>query len=401
MASSGLVQMFAPNRYPVAGGIPLRTQIAERLGCEVPIFAFSHCRDVVVEVTKAGGFGVLGAATFSPAQLETELCWIDQHVSGRPYGVDVIIPTRYDRAVEAMSRAVEADDPATLIPEPHRAFMARLLEAEGVPELPDEERARVHKEIIDGRGAMTPDGARALVRVVLRHPQVKLLVSALGAPPEDLVAELRQRDILLGALCGKPAHAIRQLQAGVQVIIAQGTEAGGHTGDISTLVLVPQVVELCPADVPVLAAGGISRGSQIAAALALGAQGVWCGTIWLGTSESELTPFERQVLFDTRTEDAVRRCVRTGKTVRLTRSRLSEAWEQPGAPGYLLPPLQGILYNEAHARVVRAGRADLCSIPAGQVVGTMHGETSVRGIMYQLKSEYVATMERLASVATA
>jgi NAD(P)H-dependent flavin oxidoreductase YrpB (nitropropane dioxygenase family) len=246
---------------------------------------------------------------------------------------------------------------------------------------------------------MTPDGARQLVQVVLRHPQVRLPVSALGAPPEDIVGELRRRDILLGALCGKPAHAVRQLKAGVQVIIAQGTEAGGHTGEISTMVLVPQVVDVCPPDVPVLAAGGICRGSQIAAALALGAQGVWCGTIWLGTRESELTPFEKQVLFDTSTDNAVRRRARTGKPVRLTKSKLSEAWEQPDAPGYLLPPLQGILYNEAHARVVRAERSDLCSIPAGQVVGTMTGETSVRDIMYQLQSEYIATMERLGALA--
>ena len=212
--------------------------------------------------------------------------------------------------------------------------MDRLLEAEGVPELPPDERARIHKEIVEGRGAMTPDGARQLVQVVLRHPQVKLLVSALGAPPEDIVTVLRERGILLGALCGKAAHAVRQLKAGVQLIVAQGTEAGGHTGEISTLVLVPQVVDVCPPDVPVLAAGGICRGSQIAAALALGAQGVWCGTIWLGTRESELTPFEKQVLFDTSTDNAVRRRVRTGKTVRMTRSRLSEAWEQPGAPEY-------------------------------------------------------------------
>ncbi len=374
----------------------MRTQIAERLGCESPIFAFSHCRDVVVEVTKAGGFGVLGAGTFSPEQLETELRWIDAHVGGRPYGVDVIIPTKYDREVEAAS-----GDRALLIPETHRAFMARLMEAEGVPDLPPDERARVHKEIVEGRGAMTPEGARQLVQVVLRHPGVKMLVSALGAPPEDIAAELRRRDILLGALCGKPNHAVRQLRAGVQVIVAQGTEAGGHTGEIATMVLVPQVVDACPSDVPVLAAGGISRGSQIAAALALGAQGVWCGTIWLGTRESELTPFEKQVLFDTRTEDAVRRRVRTGKTVRMTRSRLSEAWEQPDAPAYLLPPLQGVLYNEAHARVVRAERADLCSIPAGQVVGTVTGETSVREVMYQLQSEYVATMERLAAMSVA
>ena len=362
----------------------------------MPIFAFSHCRDVVVEVTKAGGFGVLGAGTFSPEQLETELAWIDAHVGGRPYGVDVIIPTRYDHEAEASS-----GDPAQLIPETHRAFMARLLEAEGVAELPPDEAARVHKDIVEGRGAMTPDGARQLVRVALRHSQVKLLVSALGAPPEDVVAELRQRDILLGALCGKAAHATRQLKAGVQVVIAQGTEAGGHTGEISTLVLVPQVVDICPPEVPVLAAGGIARGSQIAAALALGAQGVWCGTIWLGTRESELTPFEKNVLFATRTDDAVRRRVRTGKTVRMTRSRLSEAWEQPGAPDYLLPPLQGILYNEAHARVVRAGRADLCSIPAGQVVGTMTAETSVRDIMYRLQSEYIAATERLAALTPA
>lgn len=374
----------------------MRTQIAERLGCEVPIFAFSHCRDVVVEVTRAGGFGVLGAGTFSPEQLETELGWIDGRVGDRPYGVDVIIPTRYDREAEAAS-----GDPALLIPEAHRAFMARLLEAEGVPDLPPDERARIHKEIVEGRGAMTPGGARQLVQVALSHAGVKLLVSALGAPPDDVVAELRRRGILLGALCGKPAHAVRQLKAGVQVIVAQGTEAGGHTGEISTLVLVPQVVEVCPPEVPVLAAGGISRGSQIAAALALGAQGAWCGTIWLGTRESELTPFEKQVLFDARTDDAVRRRVRTGKTVRMTRSRLSEAWERPGAPGYLLPPLQGILYNEAHARVVRAQRADLCSIPAGQVVGTMTAETSVREIMYQLQSEYAATMERIAAMASA
>ncbi len=374
----------------------MRTQIAEQLGCDVPIFAFSHCRDVVVEVTKAGGFGVLGAGTFSPAQLETQLRWIDAHVEGRPYGVDVIIPTKYDREAEGPS-----GDRALLIPETHQAFMARLLEAEGVPDLPPDERARVHKEIVEGRGAMTPEGARQLVQVVLRHPGVKLLGSALGAPPEDIVSELRQRDILLGALCGKPAHAVRQLKAGVQMLIAQGTEAGGHTGEISTMVLVPQVIDACPSVVPVLAAGGISRGSQIAAALALGAQGVWCGTIWLGTRESELTPFEKQKLFDTRTEDAVRRRVRTGKPVRMTKSRLSEAWEQPGVPAYLLPPLQGVLYNEAHARVVRAGRADLCSIPAGQVVGTMAAETSVRDVMDQLQSEYIASMERLAALAAA
>ncbi|MEB0013834.1 nitronate monooxygenase family protein [Glaciimonas sp. Gout2] len=368
----------------------MRTPICEKLGCDLPIFAFSHCRDVVVEVTKAGGFGVLGASTFSPEQLETELCWIDEHVGGRPYGVDVIIPTKYDKQSESSTQDLEK-----LIPDEHRAFLDKILDDAGVPPLPEDERERIHASIVHGRGNMTPDGARRLLRVALTHPQVKLVVSALGSPPPDIVAELRERGVMIGAMCGKGEHAARHRAAGVQLIVAQGTEAGGHTGDIATMVLVPQVVEACGDDVAVLAAGGIAKGSQIAAALALGAQGVWCGSLWLGTRESELDPFEKEVLFETKTEDAVRRRARTGKPVRMIKSLLSEAWEQPGAPAYLPTPLQGILYNEAHARVVRAKRKDLYSFPVGQVVGMLNEESSVRDVMYRLQLEYIETMERL------
>ena len=368
----------------------MRTPLCEKLGCALPIFAFSHCRDVVVEVTKAGGFGVLGAATFSPEQLEVELRWIDQHVDGRPYGVDVIIPTQYDKEAETTTEDLEK-----LIPDEHRDFMNRILDQAGVPQLPPDERARVLREIVNGRGNMTPDGARRLLRVALAHDQVKLVVSALGSPPPDVVAELRERKVMIGAMCGKGQHAARHKAAGVQLIVAQGTEAGGHTGDIATMVLVPQVVEACGDEVAVLAAGGIAKGSQIAAALALGAQGVWCGTVWLGTRESELEPFEKEVLFAARAEDAVRRKARTGKTVRMIKSSLSEAWEQPGAPKYLPTPLQGILYNEAHARVVRAKRKDLYSFPAGQVVGMLNEETTVREVMMRMQVEYLDAMERL------
>ena len=198
----------------------------------------------------------------------------------------------------------------------------------------------------------------------------------------------------------KASHAARQRAAGVELIVAQGTEAGGHTGDIATMVLVPQVVEVCGPEVPVLAAGGITRGSQIAAALAMGAQGVWCGTIWLGTRESELDPFEKAAVFAARPEDAVRRRARTGKTVRMIRSRLSEVWEQPGAPSYLPTPLQGVLYNEAHARVVRAKRADLYSFPVGQSVGDVNDETTVRDVMVRLQTEYLDAVERLHALQT-
>lgn len=373
----------------------MRSALCERLGCEVPIFAFSHCRDVVVEVTKAGGFGVLGASTFGPELLEQELRWIDGHVDGRPYGVDVLIPSTYDRDAEAAGLGGALGG---MIPQAHRAFMEGILQEAGVPALPGDEQERVHREIAEGRGNMTPDGARRLLAVAAGHAQVRLVVSALGAPPADVVADLRGRGVMVGALCGKASHAVRQQAAGVELLVAQGTEAGGHTGSISTLVLVPEVVEACPG-VPVLAAGGISRGSQIAASLALGAEGVWCGTIWLGTRESELTPFEKEMLFAARAEDAVRSRVRTGKPVRMLRSRMSEAWEAAGAPAYLPTPLQGILYNEVHARVVRAGRGDLYSFPAGQSVGALTEETSVRDVMVRLQTEYLDAMDRLARFA--
>ena len=216
------------------------TPICERLGCEVPIFAFSHCRDVVVEVTRAGGFGVLGASTFSPEQLEAELRWIDDHCNGKPYGIDVIIPTRYDKTAETTTEDLEK-----LIPQQHRDFMDRLLREASVPELPPDERERVHREIVTGRGAMTPDGARRLLRVALAHPQVKLVVSALGSPPPDVIDDLRARGIMIGAMCGKADHAARHVQAGVELSVAQGTDAWGHTGEIATMVMVRQVVRSC------------------------------------------------------------------------------------------------------------------------------------------------------------
>lgn len=368
----------------------METPICTLLGCDVPIFAFSHCRDVVAAVTKAGGFGVLGASTYSPEQLEAELTWIDEHTGGRPYGVDVLIPTTYDAQAEAAPKDLEQ-----MIPGQHRAFLDGILERAGIPELADEDRTRIRAELAAGRGAMTPDGARRLVAVALKHPQIKLVVSALGAPPDDMIAELKARDVIVGSMCGKAKHAERQIAAGVQVIVAQGTEAGGHTGDISTMVLVPEVVAAVGEQAMVLAAGGITHGSQIAASLAMGAQGVWCGTIWLGTRESELDEFERGVVFQTPTDGTVRRKARTGKTVRMIRSELSEAWEQPDAPEYLPTPLQGILYNEAHQRVVRAQRKELYSFPVGQSVGAVNSETSVADVMYRLQLEYGEAMERL------
>ena len=374
----------------------MRTDIARILGCEVPIFAFSHCRDVVVEVTKAGGFGVLGSSMFGPEALEAELRWIDSHVDGKPYGVDVVVPSRYEHKAEGA-----AVDYRQLIPQSHRDFMEKIMADEGIPPLPPDERERVFQAIVKSRGAETPEGARRIMQVIYRHPQVKLVVSALGVPPADVVDDLKRRRIVLGAMCGKGRHAVRQIEAGIDLLIAQGTEAAGHTGDISTMVLIPEVLAASAGRVPVLAAGGITTGGQIAAVLAMGAQGVWCGTIWLPTKESELNAFEKSAIINAQSGDAVRRKVRTGKTVRMKKSKLSEIWEQPGAPPYLQSPLQAILFNEYHARIVRAEREDLYSFPVGQAVGMLRRETTVRDEMYRLKNEYLEAVERLIRISEA
>ncbi|MFR9805015.1 nitronate monooxygenase [Pseudonocardia sp. RS010] len=368
----------------------MRTAICETLGCEVPIFAFSHCRDVVAGVTRAGGFGVLGGSTFTPEQFARELDWIDEHTGDGPYGVDVLVPSTYDARADVPPEELER-----LIPQEHRDFLDAILAEHGVPELPPEERTRLRRELAAGRGAMTPDGARRLVDIALTHPRVGLVASALGTPPPDVVAQVHEQGRLIGALCGRARHAEKHVAAGVDLVVAQGTEAGGHTGDITTMVLVPDVVAAVAGRAAVVAAGGITHGSQVAAALAMGAQGVWTGTVWLGTRESELDDFERRRVIETPAEGTVRGRARTGKTVRMIRSALSDAWEAPGAPAVLPTPLQGVLYNEAHARVVRARADGLFSFPVGQSVGAVRGETTVAEVMYRLQEELGEALERL------
>ena len=369
----------------------MKTPICDLLGCEVPILAFSHSGPVVAAVSRAGGFGVLGGSTYSPDRFASELDWIDEHTDGQPYGVDVIVPSTYNAEAEASQEELQR-----LIPQQHRAFVDDLLAEYDVPQLEPEERDRLRRELTAGRGGMTPQGAISLVRTASYHERVRLVVSALGILPPAVISEIKSRGVIVGAMCGKPRHAEKQVAAGAEIVIAQGTEAGGHSGEISTMVLLPEIVERVGDQATVVAAGGISQGSQIVAALAMGAQAVWCGTIWLGTDESELNDFERGVMFQRQSDETVRRKARTGKTVRMVRSRLSEAWEEDGAPAHLETPLQGVLYNEAHARVVKAERRELYSFPAGQSVWAVRTKTSVNDVMARLRGEYNVALDRIA-----
>jgi NAD(P)H-dependent flavin oxidoreductase YrpB (nitropropane dioxygenase family) len=367
----------------------MRTPLCDQLGIEYPIFAFTHCRDVVVAVSQAGGLGVLGAVGFEPEQLAMELDWIDEHVGDKPYAVDIIIPERYEGIGEMDPKKLEARL-KSMIPPEHQEFAARLLAEHGVPEWPDDTETRLI--------GWTQATASPLVEESLRHPKVKMIANALGTPPAHVIRQIHDTGRFVGALCGKLKHALRHKEAGVDVIIAQGYEAGGHTGEIGSLVLWPQVIDAV-APTPVLAAGGIGNGRQMAAAMAMGAAGVWTGSLWLTVQESEAEPAEKKAYFEATSEDTVRTRSWTGKPARFLRNDWTEAWARPDTPDPLGMPLQGLVTLDALRRTKRyAGVADTQKVafnPAGQVIGEIDGERSCREVIYDLVSEYLDAVERL------
>jgi NAD(P)H-dependent flavin oxidoreductase YrpB (nitropropane dioxygenase family) len=369
----------------------MRTQLCDTFGIDVPIFAFSHCRDVVVAVSQAGGFGVLGALAFSPEQLEIELRWIDEQIGGKPYGVDVVMPASYARGEGGdLSKA----DLEKLLPERHKQWIEQVLGRFDVPKLPD-----TFVRQIDSLLGWSESGGRSHVEVALKHP-IRLLVNALGPPPKDVIDQAHAHGVLVAALVGSVAQARKQAALGVDLIVAQGWEAGGHTGDVSSMVLIPEVVDAV-SPLPVLAAGGIGCGRQAAAGLALGAQGIWTGSIWLTVAEAEASPVLTEKLLHATSRDTVRSRSMTGKPARLLRTPWTEAWDAPDSPGPLPMPLQFMLNADAQSRIGHFARnehsraRELVGIPVGQIVGRMNEVRPTREVIYDLVNEFVDTVRRL------
>ncbi|MCO6011704.1 nitronate monooxygenase family protein [Actinoallomurus purpureus] len=370
----------------------MKTEVCDRFGIEFPLFAFSHCRDVVAAVTNAGGFGVLGAVAYSPDRLEEELRWIDDHVGGRPYGVDVLVPGKIAKEAEA-----GRDSLLSAVPPEHWEFLKGLFDKYGVPAPPLESATDPR---VDGVGRqVTKQGATELIDVALAHP-IRLIASALGPPPPLMVERARAAGVPVAALVGTVEHARRQVEAGVDLIVAQGGEAGGHTGEISTMVLVPEVVDAV-APLPVLAAGGIATGRQMAAALALGASGVWCGSVWLTTEEAETLPAVKEKMLAATSRDTVRSRSRTGKPARQLRSAWTDEWDSADSPGPLPMPLQMIVAEGAMAPIGKAAEAgnegarQLANYFVGQVVGLMNTVKPARQVVYDMIEEFADALERL------
>jgi NAD(P)H-dependent flavin oxidoreductase YrpB (nitropropane dioxygenase family) len=367
----------------------MHTELCDRLGIEFPIFAFSHCRDVVAAVSKAGGFGVLGAVGFPPPQLEIELKWIDEHIDDKSYGVDIVIPGKYEGMGEIDPKKLE-EQLLAAVPKQHREFVDKILASHGVPKLPEGEKP------IGELLGWTAATATPQVEVALRHDKVKLIANALGTPPSEVIEDVHGSGRLVAALCGSSKHARAHKAAGVDIIIAQGSEGGGHTGDVGSVVLWPEVIDAV-APTPVLAAGGIGTGRQIAAALAMGAQGVWTGSIWLIVKEAESPMAQRESYLAATSRDTVRSRSFTGKPCRMLKNEWTEAWEAPDAPKPLPLPLQFMATSEAVARGHRyADKAkDVMFNPVGQIVGSLNVVYPVREVIRNLVEDFMEAAERL------
>lgn len=369
----------------------MRTRICDLLGIDLPIVGFTPSPEVAAALSRAGCLGVLGAIRYTTVEeLEEALSWMDAHVGGKPYGLDIVMPAKHV-GVEDMS-ALHA-----MVDDRHKQFVEELLARFGVPPLPpDVPRA-------EGINAWVHSRARAQMDAALRHP-IKLLANALGPPPKDVIDEAHARGVLVAALAGKAEHARAHRAAGVDIVVAQGHEAGGHTGEVTTMVLVPEVVRAVEG-LPVLAAGGIGTGQQVAAAVALGADGVWMGSVWLTSEEYRLEPptetghsVVKEKLLAATSSDTVRSRVISGKPARMLRTAWTEAWEAPGSPGTMPMPLQGLLVADAEARIRHHQSRELLGTPVGQIVGQMNSVERVDVIVQRLVREFRAAARRVADV---
>lgn len=381
----------------------MKNRLCEAFGIEFPIFAFSHCRDVVAAVTNAGGMGVLGALAFTPEQLELELRWIDEHVAGKPYGVDVVMPVKTVDRQEQIHEDLGAQLKA-MVPQGHYDYVDQVLAEHGVTgdrpaASPDDDGDASD----DGSGSLVGGGVlgwaestgATQIDVALSH-DIALLASALGPPPKAAIDAAHAQGVQVAALIGRVEQAVRDVNEGVDIIIAQGYEAGGHTGEVASMVLVPDVVDAV-APVPVLAAGGIGSGRQMAAAMALGADGVWTGSIWLTTIENETGPVVTEKLLGATSTDTVRSRSLTGKPARMLRTAWTEAWEAPESPGTLPMPLQFILNSYATQKMGRTPPPELVGMPVGQIVSRMDAVRSSKQVVFDMVEEYVDVTQQQAA----
>lgn len=361
---------------------PLHTPLCDKLGIEYPIVAFTHCKDVAVAVINAGGFSVLGEAMHSPDHIAADIKWIRDRIGGKPFGIDLVLPASVpeERTVEQLLAE---------IPQTHRDFEQKIKRKYNVPD---------PKQAPDLHIWGGLDQKRALAQVeVVFDERVPVFASGLGSPA-FLLKRAHQLGMQVWGLVGKPKQAKKQIAAGTDVIIAQGFDAAGHTGNIGTFSIVPQIADAArEAGVPVLAAGGVTTGRHLAAALALGAAGVWTGSVWLASRESDVNLPLKERLIEAETDDTVYSDCISGYTMRTTRCPWHDEWLGPEAPEVLKPPLQMLLSANYIQGSLDYQRKDLMTEAAGQGIHYVTEMKPARQILSDLVDEALDVFDRFAS----
>lgn len=362
---------------------PIQTKLTEMMGLEYPIVAFTHCKDVAVAVSEAGGLGVLGQLTATPDEIAANVRWMRDRLGGKPFGVDLVFPA-------SVPPSANLEDLSAQIPDEYRAFVNGIMERHSLP--PPKSNAEMPGFGISRGGLFSQEAGRRQLDVVLEE-RVPFFASGLGNPA-FVVEAAHERGIKVGGLIGKVRQARREVEAGVDVIVAQGYDAGGHTGEIGTFTLVPQVVAIA-GDTPVLCGGGVGTGAHLAAALCLGAAGVWTGTIWLAVRESDTDMIVKEKIIAATEEDTTRSRSLTGKPARLLKTALTDEWEQPGALSPLPMPLQGVLTADLMISVHQNNYEPFMGSPAGQVIGTIHEMKPSREVIFDMVADARDILEGL------
>jgi len=360
---------------------PLHTKLCDMLEIEFPVMAFTHCKDVVVAVVNAGGFACLGEAMHPPERISQDINWIRERVGGKPFGVDLVLPS-------SAPPAGTVDKLQEGIPDDYWAYARTILDKYDVP--PPKAEQDLHTW-----GGLNQEIAREQMDVVLEE-KAPVFCSGLGSP-HFMVEAAHERGMKVMGLVGKKRQAVRELEAGVDVIIAQGYDAAGHTGPIGTFSVVPEVVSVA-GDTPVVAAGGISTGQHLAAALCLGAVGVWTGSMWLCSRESDTDMVMKEKLLAADADSTVYSSSISGFSMRVTRCPWTDEWAKAEAPRPLHSPYQMLLSSEYIQGANDHRRGDLMTEAAGQGIGFVTEMKPARQMMFDMVEEALETFENLTGV---
>ena len=344
----------------------LKTRLCEMLNIEYPILlaGMGACSGptLAAAVSNAGGLGVLGATGLSPDEVRQ---WIakTKSLTDKPFGLDLILP---HEIAPSMSLPQDIKE---ILPPDHLAFVEDIMAELGLPKV----------EPTDFWSRISLDVAQEVMKICMDEG-LALFASGLGNPGW-IVQDAHKAGMLVTGCVGNTKNARRLKESGVDFIVAQGYDGGGHTGRVGTLSLIPQAVDAVR-PLPVVAAGGIGDGRGLAASLTLGAEGVWVGTAFLATHEASVDAVEVESSFfnpmivdvwlkrilAADDEGTVVSKISTGKTARHIKNKLIDYWDKSGV-AYLPMPLQGFLVWDLYASIAEAGKTEWVVPMAGQGVG--------------------------------